>query len=134
MIYSLEWLLPWLASAHDSTLVKIKVVILFRVSELAHDKAMSEHVSGKECKTDFSVTLGRGSVEWKHLEALTADQVVGQEGGGRSPLGTDEKGGFTTLGLDKPLSVEGTSETFLFRGSSLWVQGNVLVLHFCLIK
>ena len=47
-LISLEWLLPRLGSVHDSSLVKVEVVKLFRVSELAHDEAVAQHVKSKE--------------------------------------------------------------------------------------
>ena len=79
ILYSLDWLLPWLASAHNTSPVEVKVVILFRVSEFLHDIAMSEHVGSQKGNANFGVPLGLGWGEWEYLESLSAQQVISEE-------------------------------------------------------
>ena len=83
-------LVPWLASAHDPHLVKVEVVILFGVSEFTHHISVSKDIGSNKSKSDFGVALGLSWGDWEHLETLSAQQVVSQEGGGDTPLGTYE--------------------------------------------
>ena len=51
---------------------------------------MSKDISSHESNADLSIAWGIGWGDWKHLETLSAQHGVGQEGSGNTPLGSDK--------------------------------------------
>ena len=103
---------------------------LLFVSEFSHHVSVSEHVGDDEGGSYFSKAVGTSSIEWEEREAWGLKTGIGKGGSGDTELSSEKLSSLTSFSLAKSLSIESRSKSSLFSLSILWIEWDVIILHF----